>query len=198
MTGVTVLDGAAWLNPPPRWDRTAEQLTLETGGHTDFWRKTLYGFTRDSGHALLASVDGNFTAHVTFDADYDALYDQAGLLLRQDEAHWIKAGIEFSDGVPNMSVVVTQQASDWSTVAVPTLTGPQRLRLTRIGGAVVLQFRNAANRWQLLRVAPFPEGPALIGPMACSPERAGFRARFSEFAVGPAVVKALHDESPAS
>ena len=109
MTGITALEEAVWLNPPPLWDRTADRLTLETGNQTDFWRDTLYGFRRDSGHALLASVDGDFTAHVTFDADYEALYDQAGLMLRQDEAQWIKAGIEFSDGAPNMSVVVTRR-----------------------------------------------------------------------------------------
>ncbi len=198
MSALTALDGADWLNPPPSWDRTAEALTVETGDRTDFWRDTLYGFRRDSGHALLAPVEGDFTAHLGFDGDYHALYDQAGLMLRQDEAHWIKAGIELSDGVANPSVVVTRGASDWSTLPLGPTPGPQRLRLTRTGGAVVIQARNAANRWQLLRVAPFPEGPARIGPMACSPERGGFRARFTEFTLGPAVAQALHDESPAS
>jgi len=97
-----------------------------------------------------------------------------------------------------MSVVVTREASDWSTFALPEAAGPQRLRLTRRGRAVVIQFGNAANRWQLLRVADFPEGPAMLGPMACSPQRAGFEAAFHEFTVGPAVEQALHDESPAS
>jgi hypothetical protein len=198
MTGLTALDGAAWLNPPPAWNRTAEALTLETGDRTDFWRDTLYGFRRDSGHALLVPVEGDFTAHVGFVGDYQALYDQAGLMLRRDEAHWIKAGIELSDGVANLSVVVTHGASDWSTLPLGPGPGTQRLRLSRTGGAIVIQARNAANRWQLLRVAPFPEGPAHVGPMACSPERAGFRARFGEFTLGPAVSSALHDDTPAS
>jgi regulation of enolase protein 1 (concanavalin A-like superfamily) len=151
-----------------------------------------------TAHALLLPVEGDFTAHVCFDGDYQALYDQAGLILRQGDAHWIKAGIELSDGLANLSVVVTRGASDWSTLALGPTPGPQRLRLTRLGGAVVIQARNAANRWQLLRVTPFPEGQAQIGPMACSPERAGFRARFTEFSLGPTVAKALHDESPAT
>jgi regulation of enolase protein 1 (concanavalin A-like superfamily) len=198
MDGLDALDGATWLNPPPAFDRTGGTLTVLTGEKTDFWRDTLYGFRRDSGHALLLPVDGDFTVHATFEGDYQALYDQAGIMVRGDEAHWIKAGIEFSDGVANMSVVVTRSLSDWSTVALAGAKGPQRLRLTRTGGAVVVQFRNGANRWQLMRVANFPEGPVSIGPMACSPERGGFRARFTEFAVGPAVAGALHDESPAS
>ena len=198
MTALTALDGAAWLNPPPAWNRTAEALTVETGDRTDFWRDTLYGFRRDSGHALLVPVEGDFTAHVGFDGDYQALSDQAGLVLRRDEAQWIKAGVELSDGVATLSVVVTQGASDWSTLPLGPGPGPQRLRLSRTGGAIVIQARNAANRWQLLRVAPFPEGPVRIGPMACSPERAGFAARFTEFTLGPVVAQALHDDSPAS
>jgi regulation of enolase protein 1 (concanavalin A-like superfamily) len=198
MTRLTALAGAEWLNQPPVWHLHAEALTIETGECTDFWRDTLYGFRRDSGHAIMVPVEGDFTAHVSFDGDYQALYDQAGLMLRQDGATWIKAGIELSDGVANLSVVATRRASDWSTLALGGNPGPQRLRLTRLGGAVVIQARNGANRWQLLRVTPFPEGPARVGPMACSPERAGFRARFTEFSVSPAVAQALHDESPAT
>ncbi|TFL16660.1 DUF1349 domain-containing protein [Jannaschia formosa] len=106
--------------------------------------------------------------------------------------------MELSDGVANLSVVVTQGASDWSTLPLGPRPGPQRLRLSRTGGAIVIQARNAAKRWQLLRVAPFLEGPVRIGLMACSPERAGFAARFTEFTLGPAVAQALHDDSPAS
>ena len=199
MISFSDLSAGEWLNPPPNWQMIEDTLSLETGPDTDFWRETLYGFQHDDGHALLIPVSGDFTAYLSFDGDYETLYDQAGLMLRQDNTHWLKAGIEFSDGVHNMSVVVTRNASDWSTLELPPNLGPQRLRLTRIGSAVIVQFRNAANRWQLLRVADFPVGKKLlVGPMACSPQRAGFRARFTDFSVGPAVTGALHDQSHAS
>lgn len=67
-------------------------------------------------------------------------------MLRLDEAHWIKAGIELSDGVANLSVVVTRHASDRSTMALGPTPEPQRLRVTRTGGAVVIEARNASNR----------------------------------------------------
>ena len=51
-----------WLNPPPAWSGDADGLAVETGVETDFWRETFYGFTRDSGHAWLAPVDGDFSA----------------------------------------------------------------------------------------------------------------------------------------
>lgn len=192
------LHTATWHNEPASWSLDATGLRLATSSETDFWRDTLYGFRRDSGHALLAPIEGDFTATVSFDGGYEALYNQAGIMLRRDETVWLKAGIEHSDGVANMSVVVTNGVSDWSTTALPGLSGPQRLRITRLADAVVVQFRNASDRWQLLRVASLPVGgPLRIGPMACSPQRAGFEAWFTEFRIGPPVAGALHDESPA-
>ena len=197
-TSLDVLREGRWLNAPAAWRLDRDGLEIETGSETDFWRDTLYGFRRDSGHALLVPVAGDFTAFASFGGDYRVLYDQAGLMLRRDESLWLKTGVEFSDGAPNMSTVVTRGASDWSTIALPGSAGPQRLRLTRLGGAVVVQFRNAARRWQLMRVADFPAAaPLEIGPMACSPQRGGFRARFTEFRIEPPVVQPLHDESAA-
>lgn len=197
MSDLSGLEGARWLNPPEAWTQDGAGLAFATGLRTDFWRDTLYGFRRDSGHALLRRVAGDFTAYLSFDADYQALYDQAGILLRRDAATWIKAGIEQSDGVANLSVVVTRRLSDWSTMPLPGRAGPQRLRVTRIGAAVVLQARDARNRWQLLRVCPCPAGPIGVGPMACSPERGGLSVRVTEFRLTPPVDGALHDESPA-
>jgi uncharacterized protein len=169
------LRSGLWLNPPPVFQQSADSLTLETGLETDFWRDTLYGFRRDSGHALLVPVLGDFTAYLSFQANYEELYDQAGLMLRQDEAHWVKAGIEFSDGILNMSVVVTSDKSDWSTCALSTFTTAHRLRWTRRGDAVVIQFRNAENRWQLLRVAPFPRVRLILVPWPVRHNEKGFR-----------------------
>jgi regulation of enolase protein 1 (concanavalin A-like superfamily) len=192
----STLKSASWLNEPPRWSLDAEGLDIETGAETDFWQQTLYGFHRDSGHALLVPVHGDFTATAAFTGQYETLYDQAGLMLRVNDRQWIKAGVEFSDGVMNMSVVVTRTVSDWSTCAVPDARDAQKIRLTRKGDAVVVQFRNGNNRWQLLRVADFAaQGPLSIGPTACSPQRAGFAARFHSFEIGPCI-DALHDETP--
>ena len=183
-----------WLNPPPRWSGDADTLELETGPNTDFWRETFYGFTRDTGHAWLAPVEGDFTASVRFRGDYGTLYDQAGLMLRRDAACWIKAGIEFSDGMLNASVVVTDGRSDWSVIPLPG-TGPETevaLRLTRHGDAVRVQVAIGGAPWRLARLAPFPADPAGLGPMACSPERGGFRARFEGLEIGPAIARDLH------
>jgi regulation of enolase protein 1 (concanavalin A-like superfamily) len=46
-------------------------------------------------------------------ANYDALYDQAGIMVRIDERNWVKAGIEKSDGKCQLSSVLTVDQSDW-------------------------------------------------------------------------------------
>lgn len=172
-----------WLNEPPYWQQTEDGLSLVTADHTDFWRHTHYGFVRDSGHAYLKPVDADFSAEVFVRADYAALYDQGGLLLRLSETHWIKAGVEFVGGQAHLSAVVTRDRSDWSVRPCPAAVHGVRLRLTRRADAVLIETALPGEGWQLLRLTDFPTGPAAIGPMACTPERAGLRARFAEFRI---------------
>jgi regulation of enolase protein 1 (concanavalin A-like superfamily) len=48
----------------------------------------------------------------------------------------------------------------------------------------------------MLRLAPFPAAPRyLVGPMCCTPQRAGLDVAFSDFTLGPALGKDLHDLS---
>lgn len=175
-----------WLNEPPAWTDADGMLRVTTGDRTDFWRRTHYGFIRDDGHARLAAVTGDFTAEVAFRGEYAELYDQAGLLLRVDAVRWIKAGIEFVAGQRMLSVVVTDETSDWSTMPCPTRSDWITLRMTRIGGAVHVHWsaEPEPERRRMLRLAAFPEGPAAVGPMCCSPQRAGFEAAFRDFSLG--------------
>lgn len=185
-----------WLNEPPQWQAVGDELTLVTGKATDFWRSTFYGFVRDTGHAFLQPVSGDFSATVTFVADYAHLYDQAGLMLRLDENFWIKAGIEFTDGLMHFSTVVTRETSDWSVVPLHH-AGPKTpisVRLTRHDDAVRVQFHTGDGKWQMTRLCPFPASDAGIGPTACTPERERLSVRFSGFNVGAPISRSLHED----
>ncbi len=183
---VEILKNAQWLSPPPSGSLDDKGLVFSTAERTDFWQVTEFGYRRDDGHFLHVPATGDFTAVTSFEASYDTLYDQAGLMLRQDEGTWLKAGIEYADDRTNRSVVVTRTRSDWSVVPSPGLTGPQHFALTRKGGAVMV-FAWAGSGWELLRLADYPEGGTqMIGVMACSPEGGGFRPRFTRFTLGPA------------
>jgi regulation of enolase protein 1 (concanavalin A-like superfamily) len=140
-------------------------------------------------------VQGDFTASATVSGRYEALYDQAGLMLRLDAANWIKCGIEFTDGLMHFSVVVTRGVSDWSVIPLHGVSpdDPLSVRLTRHDDAVRVQFRFGESPWQMARLCPFPAGDAFVGVTACSPEREGFEAVFSGLVVGPPIARALHD-----
>ncbi len=183
-----------WFNEPAFWTGDDRHLQLRTELETDFWRETFYGFIRDSGHAYLTPVASDFTASVGVTAAYEALYDQAGLFLRLDERQWIKAGIEFTDGIMHFSVVVTRDVSDWSVIPLHDASPDDEIsmRLTRHGTAVRVQFSTASGSWQMARLCPFSDADAQIGVMACSPQRAGFTAAFRELTIGPPLSRQLH------
>ncbi|WP_037908961.1 DUF1349 domain-containing protein [Actinacidiphila yeochonensis] len=182
-----------WYNEPPGWTVEGTSLHVVTGDRTDFWQHTFYGFARDDGHFLSAEVSGDFTASVTVEGDFEELYDQLGLMVRADEHTWMKTGIEHTDGDPHLSAVVTNGRSDWSVLRLAGHSGPLDLRVTRHAEAVRVQFRDAGGTWQLLRLA-YLDLPRTcrVGVMACSPQRAGFHARFHDLRVGEPIPRDLH------
>lgn len=157
---------------------------------------TSYNFIHDNGHALLTELSDGRAVEVTFKALLDAQFDQAGLLVYIDEKNWIKAGVEFSDGVPQLGAVVTKIMSDWSVAPVPNWNDgstPVTVRVSRSGNALTIRARLGDNPWQFVRLTPIEESAKITaGPMACSPTRTGLQVRFTKFALGPADLQ-LHD-----
>jgi uncharacterized protein len=172
-----------WLNEPPAWTFENRTLQVTTGDKTDFWRVTHYGFVRDDGHIYYQQVAGDCIAQVKFSGDYKHRYDQAGLMLRINEKNWIKTGIEFDEGKQKLSAVVTRDVSDWSVIPLEHSPSEVFLKLTRKGAAITIEYSFDTLHYEMLRLAYFPEGEAMIGVMCCSPQRAGFQATFSNFEV---------------
>ncbi|EJC85482.1 hypothetical protein Rleg4DRAFT_7367 [Rhizobium leguminosarum bv. trifolii WSM2297] len=185
-----------WLNEPATWHADETALTLTTDGKTDFWRETHYGFTRDSGHFLAFPTTETFTAQIRIQGEFQTLYDQAGLMVRLDEKRWVKTGVEFTDGEPFLSTVVTDGRSDWSVSQPFKQLEDFHIRVTVASGALRIQASRDGRHWPLLRLAPFPAADRYeVGPAACTPERSGLTVRFSEFSIGPAITTGLHDLS---
>lgn len=169
-------------------------LVATSGPKTDFWRETHYGFIRDDGHVLAFKAPENFTAEVEISGDFSELYDQAGLMLRVSARQWVKAGAEFTDGALRLSTVVTSGRSDWSVSR--SLGGKRRfsVRLTLKDNALRVQAKSADQPWDLIRLAPFEASPDMIvGPMFCTPTRAGLTVRMEQFKLGPPIATDLHD-----
>jgi regulation of enolase protein 1 (concanavalin A-like superfamily) len=166
------------------WYTEADGITVVAGPKTDFWRKTHYGFIRDNGHFYYQEVSGDFTAEVKVAGDYATLYDQAGLMVRLDEANWLKCGIEYVDGVQYISAVVTRDYSDWSVAPLPQNPPAIWLRLKRVGSALEIFYSLDDRHYNLLRVTYLPEAESIqVGPMCAAPDGNGFTARFEGFQV---------------
>ncbi|CAI4552243.1 AKH_1a_G0027210.mRNA.1.CDS.1 [Saccharomyces cerevisiae] len=116
---------------------------------TDFWRETFYGLTRDSGHFLGVETGSAFTAQVRVQGSYESLYDQAGIMVRIDDGHWLKAGIEISDGHAMLSSVLTNGKSDWSTAVYGGNARDFWLRVTVEKGVLRLQVSSDKKTWPL-------------------------------------------------
>lgn len=185
-----------WLNEPERWTAQGDSLEIVTDKATDFWRKTHYGFCRDSGHFLGFRTAQAFTAELRVQCDFQALYDQAGIMVRVDAEHWIKAGIEFSDGRAMLSSVLTNGQSDWATAPYEHDAGDFWMRVTVADGVLRLQASADGKVWPLVRLAPFIIAQSYwVGPMACTPERGGLPVTFTRFSLKPPLGKDLHDLS---
>ena len=202
-----------WMNPPDGVDGSwrmdsPSKLLLQPGSKTDLWRKTYYVPTllKDDAPALVAKIDPScvLTAQVEVTMrNVGNNFDQAGMYIRFDPLNWIKTGIEFVDGEPRLSCVVTRKTSDWSTQAWNHNKGKKlgpaaftnfHLRLTQTGDgsyAVEASLSGLDNTWEFIRITHidvlgFTHG--FIGVYACCPVRQnggeeGFTATFQDFTI---------------
>ena len=175
-----------WLTEPKSWSVESEHIAVAVSGGTDFWRKTHYGFVRDNGHFGYVEAAGDFEATVKVLGAYRDLYDQAGLMLRSDEAHWIKTGIEYVHGVQYVSAVVTNDFSDWSVAPLAGSPPALWLRLVRKAEAVEIFYSLDGAAYTLLRIAYLPPAPSIaVGVMCAAPDGQGFDVVFEDFRIQP-------------
>lgn len=172
-----------WLNEPSQWTDSGDRLIVKTSPKTDFWRITHYGFIRDTGHFYFDSISTDFVVDVKIRGNYKDLYDQAGLMLRVDEKHWIKTGIEYVDGVQNLSAVVTHDYSDWSVIPLPKPPDVLHLRVERSKEAIQIFYLNEASNYAMLRMTYLPYETLQVGVMCASPDGDGFEVTFEDYQV---------------
>ena len=171
-----------WLNEPAHWSLSHNQIVVKTAAKTDFWRITHYGFIRDNGHFYFDNVESDFVAEVKLRGSYKDLYDQAGLMIRTNPTHWIKTGIEFVDGVQQLSAVVTREYSDWSMMPLTAPLEFLQLRIERCKEAVHISYLDEAQQYKPFRLAYFPEAQSMqVGIMCASPEGDGFEVVFEDY-----------------
>ena len=97
-----------------------DELTIVPVAGLDYWSRTFYQplLIKNDAQTLLAPVSSATEATLTtaFTLKPRSQFDQAGIIALVSPDVWVKAGIEFVDGKPRLSCVVTNDGfSDWST-----------------------------------------------------------------------------------
>ncbi|MDQ1128924.1 DUF1349 domain-containing protein [Microbacterium sp. SORGH_AS_0888] len=177
----------AWTHPPVATRRTHDGALLVTAVEgSDAWRHTAYGFVHDSEHALVVPFEHDSAMEVEFGTPLTTQFDQAGIFVRASDEHWVKAGIEFADGVPAIGAVVTHGRSDWSATPAPEwLDRRVTFRVSWAGDALTVRARVEDAAWQLVRLLPLDARRGVTaGPFLCAPTRGGLEVPFYDWRVG--------------
>ncbi len=173
-----------WLNEPASWQRTGDVLTVSVDPGTDFWRETGYGYIRDSGHVYGEVLAGDLDVSVRVQCILGAQYDQAGVMLRADERTWLKTGVEFFEGRPRLSTVLTLGRSSWTVTDLPAGIDDIVLRVSRRGDAVEVRYIIQDGPAELAALVFLPPGrDVLAGVMGAAPEGPGFRVTFQNLRI---------------
>jgi regulation of enolase protein 1 (concanavalin A-like superfamily) len=168
-----------WLNEPRKWSREGTAFSITANPKTDFWRKTFYGYITDNGHLLYRPVSGDFVSTVRVSGDYASLYDQAGLMVREDANTWMKCGVEYVEGRQTISTVFTRDYSDWSTIPLANAPDFLWIRVARKGGALTISYSRDGKSFEVVRQGWLTQAnPVNVGLMCAAPEGPGFEARF--------------------
>jgi uncharacterized protein len=178
-TAGNVTSRMTWLNEPASVSYPEGGVVVRAKPKTDFWRKTFYGYITDNGHFFHLPVSGEFTFEARVIGKYASLYDQAGLMVRLDEKHWMKCGSEFFEQRRWASVVFTHDFSDWSTLDDLSQTGPVWWRVARKKDSIEAQCSTDGKTFLTVRQGYFPAAVEVqVGIMSAAPEGAGFEAVF--------------------
>ena len=225
---------ATFRDPTWSWNNGEAKHRIEKDGSSivitpttglDYWSKTFYEplLIKHDAQCLLSepiAPDAEVTLCTTLTLAPCAQFDQGGIMVLVDDDTWVKAGIEFTDGLPRLSCVVTNNGySDWSTQGwdFDSCSHDSEIRTTSIhirvsklcpgsiqGPTMVFEAasiekctKSDSKPWTQIRIASLrsKKQPWRMGFFAISPiEAAGCYARFQNLTFGPKE-KPVHDQT---
>lgn len=173
-----------WFNEPPYWSEEEDGITIHSAPQTDFWRVTAQNGIRDNAHFYYQSWTGNFQADVRVSGAFTGLWDQAGMMIRVDEQHWVKCSSEFFEEQAHACCVATREISDWSIVDLPLNLTSLFLRIERKASTIAVYYALDGEQYRLLRLLHFAPAEKIdVGLYCASPEGPGFTAYYQGFQV---------------
>ena len=187
-----------WLNQPQLFEVNEQSVKITTEPNTDFWQRSYYGFRNDNAPALLVESKNNYSFTVQASFEYQAKFDQCGLIIYINSDNWFKTSIEFeTEHFSRLGSVVTNHGySDWATTDIST-TNTMWYRLNRRGADFLIESSPDGIYFKQMRIfhlhclgetsvemgkldPPAPPKQFLsFGLYACSPMNSSFEATFT-------------------
>ena len=190
-----------WTRPPKTYRVEDDRVEIVTQPHTDLWQRTYYHFRNDSAPLFQMEMDETYFSFLV-KADFSGSsrrFDQCGLVLYLDSENWLKASVEYEDGVYQHlgSVVTNEGYSDWATTAISSEIKSMWFRLSRREDDYRIECSRDGEKFEQMRICHLERGKGAVrfGIYACSPEESSFRAVFTDFALTECCWKA-HDGQP--
>lgn len=193
-----------WIFEPKVSEVTQDFVSITTEPETDFWQRSYYGFRNDNAPALQIESEENFTFTTKVSFDYQAQFDQCGLIIYLDSENWFKASIEYeNEAFSRLGSVVTNLGySDWATSDIPL---PEAIcyRLSRRGSDFLIESSFDGVTFKQMRIfhlhklgettpemgkcnPPLPANNVVsFGVYACSPLKSSFTATFTDMRLEP-------------
>ena len=190
-----------WTREPSASLVSPARIEIVTKPHTDLWQRTYYHFRNDTAPVLqMTTGEQYFSFIVKTEFDSKVRFDQCGVALYLDSENWLKASIEYEDGVIQHlgSVVTNHGYSDWATTEIPADVRSMWYRLSRRGSDFRIDCASDGETWRQMRICHLLEGGGRVrfGVYACSPEDSRFTALFSDLQLGPCQWKAHDGQQP--
>ncbi|MBQ8068355.1 MAG: DUF1349 domain-containing protein [Solobacterium sp.] len=190
-----------WTRAPKAYDIKEDRVMIQTDPHTDLWQRTYYHFRNDNAPCLqMESSEPYFSFTVKTEFDSKVRFDQSGIVLYLDSDNWLKASIEYEDGVIQRlgSVVTNNGFSDWASVDIDASVKQAWFRLSRREDDFCVEYSSDGTVFKQMRICHLFHGKDAIrfGIYACSPEESSFQAVFTDMELTECLWKAHDGQQP--
>ncbi|MCJ7770016.1 DUF1349 domain-containing protein, partial [Candidatus Bathyarchaeota archaeon] len=139
---ISINEGWIWTHAPQAWQTSSGWLIVTPALDTNFWAGV------DTGQFLYQTISGNFTVETRISTILTTNYQQAGLMIRQDENNWSKTTFEYSDGLAvKTGVNRNGTATVGKSTSLPSGTGQVWLRVVRNGGTFIASYSLDGSTW---------------------------------------------------
>ena len=190
-----------WTRAPKVSEVREDRVMIQTDPHTDLWQRTYYHFRNDNAPCLQMETDEpffSFTVKTEFDSK--VRFDQSGIVLYLDSDNWLKASVEYEDGIIQRlgSVVTNNGYSDWASVDIDAALKQIWFRLSRREDDFCIECSFDGVKFKQMRICHLFHGSDMIrfGIYACSPEESSFQASFTDMELTECLWKTHDGQQP--